>query len=507
MSALQQGLGFYGKFPSLGDFVSRRLPRSFIDPWDEWLQSGLLDSQQQLGEKWLSTFLVSPIWRFAISPGLCGDSAWAGIMMPSVDRVGRYFPLTLVKSIAVNEMSVLFQAENDWFDQLEKLALSVLNQDFDFEQFDQSAQQVQMRLNSDANMILSHNARLSVQHYNLENAQQWTSVFPRLSQDLLVQLYPSYSWWAVNESGFNYSQFLCCDKLPPAEVYTRFLTGETQQNITPYPIEIIQQPPSTNSPDETGLQQLFQSHSEDFIQTKSPVRWISVSLSVAGNKRELNEDAFLNKPEAGLWVVADGMGGHQSGDVASKLIVDTLAEIPILPDLITQHKQVCNALQQINQNLLTYAENLQKKAIVGSTVVILLAKEYACQAVWAGDSRLYRLRQGSLVQLTRDHTLVDQLMQTNGLSRQQALLHAGANVITRAVGGHSSLELESLDFIAEPGDKYLLCTDGLDKELSDTEITQYMMTGNSQAIADTLIKQALEKNGSDNITVIVLEVQ
>jgi len=92
--------GFYGKVPGLGDFVSRRLPQAFIDPWDVWLQAAIASSRQQLGEQWLDIYLTSPLWRYALSPGSCGARGWAGVLMPSVDRVGRYFPLTIAVALA-----------------------------------------------------------------------------------------------------------------------------------------------------------------------------------------------------------------------------------------------------------------------------------------------------------------------------------------------------------------------------------------------------------------------
>ncbi|MCG8100523.1 MAG: type VI secretion system-associated protein TagF, partial [Candidatus Thiodiazotropha taylori] len=87
--------GLYGKIPSLGDFVTRRLPRGFIAPWETWMQEAIANSREQLGDFWLDNYLTSPMWRFALSPGICGEQGWAGILMPSVDRVGRYYPFTL----------------------------------------------------------------------------------------------------------------------------------------------------------------------------------------------------------------------------------------------------------------------------------------------------------------------------------------------------------------------------------------------------------------------------
>ena len=122
--------GFFGKLPSLGDFVTRELPRDFLDGWDDWLQRSIAESKNALGEAWLQTYLHSPIWRFALLPGVCGDKGWAGIMMPSVDKVGRYFPLTLASSTGAGAQP--FQVLNDaagWFDAAENLALTVLDEE------------------------------------------------------------------------------------------------------------------------------------------------------------------------------------------------------------------------------------------------------------------------------------------------------------------------------------------------------------------------------------------
>lgn len=128
--------GFFGKVTSNGDFVGRRLPRSFQQPWDGWLQAGLRQSRQALGERWVPTWLSSPIWRFALAPGVCGDDGWTGLMMPSVDRVGRHFPLTLAAGVAaLRPLDCITQYEA-WFASLEELALSSLCEEFSLEAFD-----------------------------------------------------------------------------------------------------------------------------------------------------------------------------------------------------------------------------------------------------------------------------------------------------------------------------------------------------------------------------------
>ena len=132
-------VGFFGKVPSHGDFVGRRLPAAFVGPWDGWLQAGLADSRARLGAAWLPMYLSSPIWRFALGAGVCGASAWAGVMMPSVDRVGRYFPLTICASIDDDPASARFgwaAADACWYERLETLALSALGPGFSLAAFD-----------------------------------------------------------------------------------------------------------------------------------------------------------------------------------------------------------------------------------------------------------------------------------------------------------------------------------------------------------------------------------
>lgn len=131
--------GFYGKVTSHGDFVGRRLAPSFQQGWDEWLQAGMQQSRHKLAERWVATWLSSPIWRFALARGVCGENAWVGLMMPSVDRVGRHFPLTLAACIDDQE-SLLDCASlhDDWFQDLEELALSSLGQGFSLEGFDKA---------------------------------------------------------------------------------------------------------------------------------------------------------------------------------------------------------------------------------------------------------------------------------------------------------------------------------------------------------------------------------
>jgi type VI secretion system protein ImpM len=129
--------GFYGKLPGKGDFLTRHLPRQFVDVWDEWLQSGMNESRQALGDDWLQIYLTSPLWRFVLPPGTCGDSGWAGVMMPSMDRVGRYFPMTVATELTAPVFPLMVAGfGNPWFDSVENCLLEALdNEALNLDQF------------------------------------------------------------------------------------------------------------------------------------------------------------------------------------------------------------------------------------------------------------------------------------------------------------------------------------------------------------------------------------
>ena len=130
-------LGLYGKLPAFGDFVTRNLQHEFIKKWDEWLQVSLAHSRQELGSKWLESYLAAPIWRFVVGPGILGSNAWVGVVAPSVDKVGRYFPLTLVFPISADvDIVETYLGNNEWFQSMEVLARDALRPDLDFSEFE-----------------------------------------------------------------------------------------------------------------------------------------------------------------------------------------------------------------------------------------------------------------------------------------------------------------------------------------------------------------------------------
>lgn len=234
MSSLTNVAGFFGKVHTLGDFVSRRLKASFVQDWDAWLEGSLSVSQEQLGHEWLPVYLTSPIWRFLLSPGNCGDSAWAGVMMPSVDRVGRYFPLTL--AIQVNEpqaLPCLFATAADWFDALEQLALSALRDDFNLDEFDERLQGLPLPQQAaefccGGSIDVGGDGHVSC-HIEMESLEDISKAYMKLSGGLITACWPTYSLWISMGSERIRPSFYAYNGLPPLAAYVELLAGRLQQ--------------------------------------------------------------------------------------------------------------------------------------------------------------------------------------------------------------------------------------------------------------------------------------
>lgn len=223
-----------------------------------------------------------------------------------------------------------------------------------------------------------------------------------------------------------------------------------------------------------------------------------------GRVRKLNEDSALDRGHEGLWVVADGMGGHSAGDLASQLIVNSLAKLELCDDLGDLVERVEDTVVGVNERL--YAVANAHNQTSGSTVVILLARGRHAVTMWAGDSRLYRLRDGKLDQLTSDHTQIELYIERGLVERAAAKGHPSSNMVTRAVGVTDNLLMEMDMFELCAGDRFLLCSDGLDKHVHDPEIETLLQSGSPADAVRQLIDLTLERGAVDNVTVCVVEV-
>ncbi|MFE0752570.1 PP2C family protein-serine/threonine phosphatase [Inquilinus sp. NPDC058860] len=217
-----------------------------------------------------------------------------------------------------------------------------------------------------------------------------------------------------------------------------------------------------------------------------------------------NEDAFLSRADVGLWAVADGMGGHRRGDHASRTIMRALSQIPAPESAPALIGEVRERLASVHRILRIEAAEIGDGATIGSTVVVLMIHggHFAC--LWAGDSRLYLLRDRQLWQISRDHSYVQDLIDSGILAPEEALHHPEANVITRAVGAAGELELDMEGSTVLPGDVFLLCSDGLTRVVADAEIANLLDAMPPEQAANTLVDLALGRGAPDNVTVVAL---
>jgi protein phosphatase len=225
-----------------------------------------------------------------------------------------------------------------------------------------------------------------------------------------------------------------------------------------------------------------------------------------GKVRQRNEDSYLVRPEAGIWAVADGMGGHEAGDLASKIVIEALCAIE-------RPSSAADLLEQCEERIA--AANMQLKeigrerggVIIGATVALLLVFEdyYAC--LWAGDSRVYVVREKKIIQLSQDHTEVEELLVKGVITREEARTWKAGNALTRAIGATDDVELEITSGPMVSGDAFVICSDGLTRHVSDEEILNHVDNGVSQEACDRLVALTLERGATDNVTLVVVRFQ
>jgi serine/threonine protein phosphatase PrpC len=241
------------------------------------------------------------------------------------------------------------------------------------------------------------------------------------------------------------------------------------------------------------------------ITIRRPINWRSAQDRHIGLVRNINEDAILSMPQQLLWAVADGMGGHEAGYVASDMIVSSLDDLELDGSLNEIVNRVEDCLINVNHRVLEYAEIMLDGRMLGSTVVTLIIKGRVGICLWAGDSRLCRYRNRQLVQLSRDHSHVEEQVMRGRLTAEEAGAHPDANVITRAIGANSEIYIDINAFSVQLGDIFLLCSDGLSNKVSNKEIEEALANRHIDQAVDTLIHKALENGADDNVSVILVQ--
>ena len=231
-----------------------------------------------------------------------------------------------------------------------------------------------------------------------------------------------------------------------------------------------------------------------------------VSKTDVGLRRKVNEDSLLVRTERGLWAVADGMGGHDAGDVASSSVTASLLELPDAENLDELVESAVAALKQVNQDLIVLAGAKGTDKSIGSTVVGLAIANGQFRCFWAGDSRGYRIRDRQIVQLTRDHSLVQDLVDSGMLQPDEAIDHPNSNIITRAVGVAEELRVDTVSGDVQRGDQFFLATDGVTRLISDEELAAELSSNPPAHAARNLIETVLARGAPDNASLIITKI-
>jgi type VI secretion system protein ImpM len=483
-----ESVGFFGKLPSHGDFLVRRVPGAFRDCWDSWLQRCIAESQRTLGSAWLDCYLTSPIWRFFLSDGVAGASSFGGVLLPSVDRVGRYFPFTVVVELPTGISPLQFaELGNSWFEEVEQLTTEALqSREFELVAFDAALMATGAKL--------AGLDRLEAEPVFPGTSTQWRwpirsvkEVASGLGPVLIVAaqraLRPLTLWWTDGSDQVQPSALLI-QSLPQPTSFAALLAGNWADGH--WDGRVAMEPVT------------------DTLTSAVSFRIISAGVTDAGTVRDENQDNFARDDANRLWAVADGMGGHSRGDVASQMVIDALNDLESTATLNSALQAVHVALQRVNSDLQRSALSVGAAEKSGSTVVALVVRGTQWGVTWAGDSRAYLYRDGKLSQLTRDHSPIDEA--TGDDANSLAMLISGPGIITRAVGGDVDLQLDQIADTAAAGDRFLLCSDGLYRALDETSIVACLAQGTAEEASQALIGAARDAEADDNVTAVIVDI-
>ncbi|MEQ7874743.1 protein phosphatase 2C domain-containing protein [Sphingomonas sp. ASV193] len=234
-------------------------------------------------------------------------------------------------------------------------------------------------------------------------------------------------------------------------------------------------------------------------------RFDTAARTHVGLRRKLNEDGILSCPGRGYWAVADGMGGHDAGEVASARALDALRTLPTSYRLDDLMDAIRTALMRANRDLIALAGGGEER-VIGSTLAgVAIARDEA-RCFWVGDSRVYRRRGGNIDQISHDHSLVQQLVDGGLIAAEEAESHPNANVITRAIGVSDKFAVDTVSVEVRSGDRFLLATDGLTRLATAGELARMAGMSSIEEACDAMLALALERGAPDNVSLILVEV-
>jgi type VI secretion system protein ImpM len=417
-------------------------------------------------------------------------------MVPSVDRVGRYFPLTVVWPL-VDELNCL-QASRRFepvFERAEQILLETLEaEQLEFAEFDRRIQELAVLVEQPSierqqvgrNFATGVLKGTEAVQLTLENVASLADAALELCGEWLHAARKLALWWTDGSAAIQPS-WLMSGALPTPDQFCAMLDGEWSAagwQVAP----ALSGAETAPRPERAVPVQVPDSTRAATIK--------SAGYSDQGPVRSENQDAFVERPDLRLWAVADGLGGLANGAIASRLVCDALVDTPLAADLDAAIEATRDKLGEVNAYLRHQANRPINPVKSGSTIVAMLIRDASCAFIWAGDSRAYRLRSGELRQLTTDHSWP---------SPEDGGADGDSAAVARAVGGEDEFSPEHARSDLKPGDRFLLCSDGLYRALDEPQLATLLGTGEPAPCCKELIKAALANGTTDNATALVVD--
>ncbi len=421
--------GFYGKLPCRGDFVQRRAPQTFVDVWDAWLQESLHASRERLGARWLETYLTSPVWRFVLAEGICGEGAYAGVMMPSVDRVGRYFPLTVLLPLPAD--SCLFEmacgSGGAWFDAAEEVARGALDAgEFDFEAFDAQVKALatgfergELELSGQI-MTYMRGADFTTAaaqwHFSMldDSPQRVANALATLT--LARTFRPCAMWWTQGSESLE-PAWLVTNGLPAPQSFVALLEGQWAQ--AGWRSVALAGPTAPIPEISAAASEVLLSAPQFDVRAAHPRPQRSGLQAMA-------EPRFVRRAEIGLWGVIVSLGGSDSAPHL-EMLADVVHDLAPQASLQGQVEALRRALQRV----LGQRAGAFPPAQAVPAAVFFLAQGADCALVRIGSMQVLRARNGHLSEVLSPPRM-------QGSDRATAPL-AGPAAQTGASGGDADL--------------------------------------------------------------------
>lgn len=460
--------GFFGKLPMRGDFVARRVDARLRTVLDEWLSASLTASRRALGTDWAEAYHHAPSWRFVLTAGIAGADPVAGIMVPSADSYGRHFPLVVAVAVANCTTPLrLIRSAEPWYAAAELAALSGLAEGALLQAFD-------TRVETLGQPTFENDRATTAMRYPFEHDVEMAEGYAGLMASTLGPKHEATSAWWTGGGGGVAPSLLHHRGMPAPDRFAALLDGDWAR--WGWSDELA---PRTRASADTASFRSPDGHDGPFR---------SAARTHRGTRSSSNQDAVLERPDLGLWAVADGAGGHDAGGYASSVVVAKLGEFQPALSFNSALTELEELLGGANDALRAKGRQLGPERLCAAVMVSLFVHEGRYAVIWAGDSRAYLHRDGRLQRLTRDH------------------VSDGGRYVTRAIGAEPDLSVDAARGDAKPGDRFVLCSDGLVKTISDRMLAEAVRRGTAAEVAAELIDDALIAGASDNVTTLVVDL-